>query len=128
VARRQRGCRERPDGAEKISASIPDAISNVLGIASGFFTAFIVCFTIIFICMFLLSDIENLKRALGSVLMPGEDERWLGVWERVTVSISRWAIGVVVIAAIAGTTQGTTAWLLGRATPSGWGSSRGSST
>src|SRR6185295_646257 len=59
-------------GADKISASIPDAISNVLGIASGFFTAFIVCFTIIFICMFLLSDIENLKRALGSVLMPGE--------------------------------------------------------
>jgi putative heme transporter len=47
------------------------------------------------------------------VLMPGEDERWLGVWERVTNSISRWAIGVVVIATIAGTTQGLTAWLLG---------------
>ena len=45
--------------------------------------------------------------------MPGEDERWLGVWERVTTSISRWAIGVVVIAVIAGTTQGVTAWLLG---------------
>ena len=30
-----------------------------------------------------------------------------------TTSISRWAIGVVVIAAIAGTTQGVTAWLLG---------------
>ena len=45
--------------------------------------------------------------------MPGEDERWLGVWEKVTTSISRWAIGVVVIAVIAGTTQGVTAWLLG---------------
>jgi predicted PurR-regulated permease PerM len=45
--------------------------------------------------------------------MPGEEERWLGVWERVTSSISRWAIGVVVIATIAGTTQGLTAWLLG---------------
>ncbi len=101
------------EGSEKLSASIPDAISNVLGIASGFFTGFIVCFTIIFICMFLLSDIANLKRALGSVLMPGEAERWLGVWERVTVSISRWAIGVVVIATIAGVTQGFTAWLLG---------------
>jgi putative heme transporter len=31
----------------------------------------------------------------------------------VTESVSRWAIGVVVIAAIAGTTQGVTAWLLG---------------
>ena len=30
-----------------------------------------------------------------------------------TTAISRWAIGVVVIATIAGTTQGLTAWLLG---------------
>ena len=80
-------------GAEKVSASVPDAISAVLGIAGGFFSGFLVCFTIIFICIFLLSDVANLKRALGSVLMPGEDERWLGVWERVTTSISRWAIG-----------------------------------
>ena len=100
-------------GAEKVSASVPDAISSVLGIAGGFVSGFLVCFTIIFVCMFLLSDIANMKRALGSVLVPGEDERWLGVWERVTTSISRWAIGVVVIAAIAGTTQGLTAWLLG---------------
>jgi predicted PurR-regulated permease PerM len=100
-------------GSEQISASVPDAISAVLGIAGSFFSVFLICFTVIFVCLFLLSDIANLKRALGSVLMPGEDERWLGVWEKVTTSISRWAIGVVVIAAIAGTTQGLTAWLLG---------------
>ena len=100
-------------GAEKVSASVPDAIAGVIGFAGDFFSAFLIVFTIIFICVFLLSDIANMKRALGSVLMPGEDERWLGVWERVTTSISRWAIGVVVIAAIAGFTQGMTAWLLG---------------
>jgi len=100
-------------GSEEVSSSVPDAISAVLGIAGDFFSGFLIVFTITFICIFLLSDIANLKRALGSVLMPGEDERWLGVWERVTTSISRWAIGVVVIAAIAGTTQGVTAWLLG---------------
>ena len=100
-------------GSEQIAASVPDAISAVLGIAGSFFSAFLACFTIIFICMFLLSDIANLKRALGSVLMPGEDARWLAVWERVTTSVSRWAIGVIVIAMIAGTTQGVTAWLLG---------------
>jgi predicted PurR-regulated permease PerM len=100
-------------GAEKVSASVPDAIAGVLGFAGDIFSGFLVVFTIIFICVFLLSDIANLKRALGSVLMPGEDERWLGVWERVTTSISRWAIGVVVIATIAGFTQGMTAWLLG---------------
>src|SRR5580765_1211532 len=101
------------DGASQTSASDPDTVSKVLGIAGDFFAVFLAGFTILFICLFLLSDIPNMKRALGSVLMPGEDDRWLGVWERVTESVSRWAIGVVVIATIAGTTQGVTAWLLG---------------
>ena len=107
---------------------MPDAITNVVGFAGDFFAGFLALFTIIFIAMFLLSDVENLKRALGSVLMPGEDERWLGVWDRVTSSISRWAIGVVVIAAIAGTVQGTPPGCSGRAMPLGWESSQGCST
>jgi predicted PurR-regulated permease PerM len=101
------------EGAQEVSVSVPDAISAVLGVAGGFFGVFLAAFTILFICLFLISDIVNLKRALASVLMPGEDDRWLDVWERVTTSISRWAIGVVIIATIAGTTQGVTAWLLG---------------
>ena len=100
-------------GAEEVSVSVPDAISAVLGVAGSFFSIFVASFTILFTCLFLLTDVANLKRALASVLMPGEDERWLGVWERITESISRWAIGVIVIAMIAGTTQGVTAWLLG---------------
>jgi predicted PurR-regulated permease PerM len=100
-------------GAEQVSASVPDAISAVLGIAGDFFSVFLAAFTILFICLFLLTDVVNLKRSLASVLAPGEDERWLDVWERVTESVSRWAIGVVVIAFIAGTVQGTAAWLLG---------------
>jgi putative heme transporter len=101
------------NGAEEISLSVPDAISAVLGIAGDFFTVFLVGFTILFICLFLLTDVGNLQRSLTSVLMPGDDARWLNVWERVTETISRWAIGVIVIATIAGTIQGTTAWLLG---------------
>ena len=100
-------------GAETVSVSVPDAVSAVLGITSGFFGVFLAAFTILFICLFLLTDIANLKRSLASVLAPGEDERWLAVWERVTETVSRWAIGVAVIATIAGTVQGTTAWLLG---------------
>jgi putative heme transporter len=100
-------------GAERVSASTPDTISAVLGIAGDFFSICLAAFTILFICLFLLTDIANLRRSLASVLAPGEDERWLGVWERVTTSVSRWAIGVAVIAVIAGTVQGTTAWLLG---------------
>jgi predicted PurR-regulated permease PerM len=100
-------------GAEEVALSVPDAVSAVLGIAGDFFGVFLAAFTILFICLFLLTDVANLKRSLASVLMPGEDERWLDVWERVTESVSRWAIGVIVIATIAGTIQGTTAWLLG---------------
>src|SRR5512132_4215463 len=101
------------EGASTPAVSVPDAVSQVLGIAGDFFTVFLAGFTILFICLFFLSDVPNLKRSLASVLMPGEDERWLGVWERVTESVSRWAIGLIVIATIAGTTQGETAWLLG---------------
>jgi predicted PurR-regulated permease PerM len=101
------------DGASTVSASVPDTISRVLGIAGDFFSIFVASFTILFICLFFLTDVGNLKRSLASVLARGEDDRWLNVWERVTESVSRWAIGVVVIATIAGTTQGVTAWLLG---------------
>ena len=100
-------------GANDVSVAVPDAISAMLGVAGTFFTIFVASFTVLFVCLFFLSDVGNLKRGLASVLMPGEDERWLNVWERVTESVSRWAIGVVVISLIAGTTQGVTAWLLG---------------
>jgi predicted PurR-regulated permease PerM len=111
-----------------VSSSIPNAISAVLGIAGSFFGVFLALFSILFICLFLLTDIAKLKESLGSVLMPGQDERWLGVWERVTTAISRWAIGVVVIASIAGTTQGLTAWALGSSFAVGLGVSRASWT
>ena len=65
------------DGAQQVSVSVPDAISSILGIAGDFFGIFLALFTILFICLFLLTDVGNLKRALGSMLMPGEEERWL---------------------------------------------------
>ena len=100
------------EGAQDVARSFPTR-SRRCSDRRRLLLVFLASFTILFVCLFLLSDIGNLKRSLSSVLMPGDDERWLGVWERVTASISRWAIGVVVIAAIAGTTQGVTAWLLG---------------
>jgi predicted PurR-regulated permease PerM len=101
------------EGANKIAASVPDAISGVLGIAGDFFAVFLAGFTVLFICLFFLSDVGSLKGGLGSMLMPDQRDRWLDVWERVTESVSRWAIGLIVIATIAGTSQGLTAWALG---------------
>ena len=47
------------------------------------------------------------------MLLPADADRWLDVWERITENVSRWAIGALTIAVIAGTTQGLTAFLLG---------------
>ena len=100
-------------GAQTVSATVPDAISAVLGIAGGFFAIFLAAFTILFICLFLLTDIASLKRALGERAHAGRGRALARRLGAVTESVSRWAIGVVVIATIAGTTQGMTAWLLG---------------
>src|SRR5262245_64862500 len=47
------------DGAQQVSVSVPDAISKVLGVAGSFFSVFLAAFTILFICLFLLTDIAK---------------------------------------------------------------------
>jgi predicted PurR-regulated permease PerM len=100
-------------GSENLAKAIPDAISAVLGLAGDAFSVALAAFTILFLALFLLVDIGRLRGALASVLMPDDAERWLDIWERITHTVSRWAIGAATIAVIAGTVQGTTAWLLG---------------
>ena len=100
-------------GAEKAAADVPETLSGLLGIAGGFFSILLAVFTVTFVALFFLSDVANLKGALASVLMPGTSERVMRTWDDITFSVSRWAIGAVTIAAIAGTVQGGTAWLLG---------------
>jgi predicted PurR-regulated permease PerM len=100
-------------GANDLSSTIPSAISAILGVAGEAFSAALTAFTLIFLALFLLVDMPRLKEALRSMLVPTEAGRWLEVWENVTETISRWAIGAITIALIAGTTQGLTAFLLG---------------
>jgi predicted PurR-regulated permease PerM len=101
------------DGATNLAEAIPESIGAILGVAGKAFSAGLAIFTILFLALFLLVDIDRLKRSFTSVLMPPSGERWLAVWERVTRTVSAWAIGALVIAVIAGTVQGTTAWLVG---------------
>jgi predicted PurR-regulated permease PerM len=101
------------DGSRDLSQAIPDTVSAVLGVAGQAFSVAIAAFTITFVALFFLTDVARLKRAAASVMTPEQETRWLGVWDRVTDTVSRWAIGVVAIATIAGVVQGTTAWLLG---------------
>jgi predicted PurR-regulated permease PerM len=101
------------EGAQTVSANVPDAISSLLGLAGSAFSTFLGIFTIIFLALFLVVDTPRLQQATASILMPDQSERVLRLWEEITRTIGRWAIGVLIIATVAGTVQGTTAWLLG---------------
>jgi predicted PurR-regulated permease PerM len=101
------------DGADDLAASVPDGLSELVGIAGDVFSLVLGIFTIVFVALFVLIDMPKIKRAVASLLAPPERALTLDVWERITITISRWAIGAGTIAVIAGTVQGTTAWLLG---------------
>jgi predicted PurR-regulated permease PerM len=100
-------------GANDLSSTIPNAIDALLGVAGEAFSVGLSLFTVLFLALFLLVDLPRLKEVVRSMLVPDDADRWLEVWERVTETVSRWAIGAITIAAIAGTTQGVTAALLG---------------
>jgi predicted PurR-regulated permease PerM len=101
------------EGSQNLAQTIPSAVSAFLGVAGNAFGAALSIFTIVFLAMFLLMDLPRLQRAAASVLMPGDADRMLALWEQITRTVSRWAIGAGLIAVIAGTVQGTTAWILG---------------
>src|SRR5215218_1047570 len=67
------------EGADSASANVPDAISALVGLA---------LFTILFLALFLLIDMDWLKGAFASIVMPSEEERWLELWERITQTVS----------------------------------------
>ncbi len=100
-------------GAESIANAVPDALGGLVGFAGSTFAAFVDVFLITFICLFFLCEVDDLKRALASVLPKHREAMWLPLWDRITDMVSRWAVGVLIIATLAGTVQGGTAWLLG---------------
>ena len=100
-------------GAGNLADAIPETISGLLGVVGETFSVALALFTVVFVTLFFLLDVANLKSAVASVLSPASADRTLELWERITRIISRWAIGALAIAVIAGTVQGTTAWLLG---------------
>jgi predicted PurR-regulated permease PerM len=100
-------------GAENVAGAMPDTVSAILGVVGQTFSVGLALFTVLFVCLFFLLDVANLRSAVASVLGPEQATRTVDLWERITRIISRWAIGAIAIAVIAGTVQGTTAWLLG---------------
>jgi predicted PurR-regulated permease PerM len=100
-------------GAQSLSDTIPSDLSALVGIAGDVFGFALGIFTIVFVALFVLIDMPKIRSAVTTVLSPSQGEWTLDVWERITTTISRWAIGAGTIAVIAGTVQGGTAWILG---------------
>jgi predicted PurR-regulated permease PerM len=100
-------------GATTLANGTPDGIASVLGVAGDAAHAALTGFTLVFIALFFILDSNRLKGALASILPPAESARTDALWERITRTVSRWAIGAATIAVIAGTVQGGTAWILG---------------
>jgi len=99
--------------AQDLAASLPNQLGDVFALGGKVFGAGLTLFTLTFMTLFLLVDLPNLSAALRSVVFPENAQRVEVLQERITATIGRYAIGAIVISVIAGTVQGTAAWLLG---------------
>ena len=99
--------------AESLAAELPTRLGDAFAVGGKIFGFGLGAVTIVFMTLFLVIDLPNLSRSLHSVLFPRDSARMQVLEERITRTIGRYALGAVVIAGIAGTVQGTAAWLLG---------------
>jgi predicted PurR-regulated permease PerM len=104
---------EAEEAARDLAGRIPGTVGGFFGLVGEALTTALVLFTVTFLSLFLVIDMPRLRKAAASMLMPDTADHVLEVWEEITRTISRWAIGALVVAAIAGTVQGVSAALLG---------------
>ena len=99
--------------AESLASDLPSKLGDAFAVGGRIFGFGLGALSIVFMTLFLVIELPNLSRALHSVLFPRESTRMAMLEERITRTIGRYALGAMVIAMIAGTVQGTAAWLLG---------------
>ena len=99
--------------AQTLAADLPTKLGDAFEVGGKVFGFGLGAITITFMTLFLVIDLPNLSRSLHSVLYPRASSRTAVLEERITRTIGRYALGAVAIATIAGTIQGTAAWLLG---------------
>jgi predicted PurR-regulated permease PerM len=99
--------------AESLAADLPSKLGDAFQVGGRIFGFGLGALSITFMTLFLVIELPNLSRSLHSVLFPGESARVGFLEDRITRTIGRYALGAIAIAMIAGTVQGTAAWLLG---------------
>jgi predicted PurR-regulated permease PerM len=103
--------------AGDLAARVPDTLEAFLGLAGHVFSVGLLLFELVFLTLFLLCDLPQIVRAIESVLYPESASRFGRLRTQITATVSRYAIGALLIAAIAGSTMGLTAWILGAPYP-----------
>lgn len=103
--------------ADDIAKGVPDTIGALVGFGASVFTFFFIIFELVFLTLFLLAELPQLTAGIHSVLYPGTADRVHRLQGEITHTVSRYALGAIVIACIAGTTIGVTAWIVGAPFP-----------
>jgi predicted PurR-regulated permease PerM len=104
---------EKAEGvAEDIAAAVPKAASALLGITGDLVGSVLGVVTLVFLTLFLLIGLPDLKRAASALMAPGTAERVDRVYGEVTNTIFSSLVGNLVISVIAGSVVGVTAVLV----------------
>lgn len=99
--------------AQDLAGTLPSQLDDIFALGGKVFGAGLTLFTLAFMTLFLLVDLPNLSAAFRSLLFPETSERVERMQTHITATIGRYALGAIAISTIAGTVQGTAAWILG---------------
>jgi predicted PurR-regulated permease PerM len=98
--------------AQDIAEAIPEAASALLGITGALVGSVLGVVTLVFLTLFLLIGLPDLKRASLELMPPGDAARVSRVLDEVTNTIYHSLLGNLAISVIAGTVVGVTAVLV----------------
>ena len=105
------------DLAKNIADKIPEAAGSLLGITGALVGTVLSVVTLVFLTLFLLIGLPDLKRAALALLAPQEAERVDRLMNEVTETISYSLLGNLAISVIAGTVVGVVAVIIGAPFP-----------
>jgi predicted PurR-regulated permease PerM len=103
--------------AQDATREIPKGASALLGITGALVGSVLSVVTLVFLTLFLLIGLPDLKRGALALLPPAEATRVDRVIEEVTETISYSLLGNLAISVIAGTVVGVTALIIGAPFP-----------
>jgi predicted PurR-regulated permease PerM len=100
------------DAASDNAGRLPATAGSLVGYAGALLAGIGKTVTVFFMTLFLLLEIPGIVRSISELLRPSVAHRSLEVFTDVNATIARWTGGVLLIASIAGTVIGLTAWIL----------------